>query len=96
MMNFMIKIKIRTYILLGFHVTLNSSPFVGVDRFDIIRPRNVTSISGPRITDSDFSKRYCKRSIIPMSKKSKRRAAKKLKNFFLLNKEVEFKKFNHI
>lgn len=75
----MIHSQASTYILLGFHVTLNSSPFVGVDRFDIIRPRNVTSISGPRITDSDFSKRYCKRSIIPMSKKSKRRAILRLK-----------------
>lgn len=66
-----------SYILDGHHVTWNSSSPPTERLLPMIRPRNVTSTSRPRITDSAFSRRYCKTSIMPTSKKSKRRAVSK-------------------
>lgn len=65
-----------TYMFEGVQVTRNSSSPSADRRLPIIRPLKVTSTSGPRIIDSAFSRRYCRMSIMPMSKKSKRRAAK--------------------
>lgn len=64
----------ESYMFEGDHVTLYSSSPVTDRLFPIIEPLNVTSTSRPRITDSAFSSRYWRMSIIPTSKKSKRRA----------------------
>lgn len=68
-----------TYMFEGHQVTrYSSSP--SIDRlFPITLPLNETSTSLPRITDSAFSNRYWRTSIMPTSKKSKRRAVKNWK-----------------
>jgi hypothetical protein len=65
---------IKTHILAGLHVTWNSSSPLTARLRPIILPLNVTSTSRPCMIFSAFSKRYCSMSIMPMSKKSKRRA----------------------